>query len=147
MDFLIITDNNLLLDTEWDNVRSFLGNLVQAIAEMRPESTPALYTYSSTSEQVLPLSGTFHHYSAVHYIYENVDVRSDTSTDGIIDALKNAQQRLLSAIEMRLSHEATDGQVVILFSHSDIENSILDQTKEILSWFMNAGVYVVAVSK
>ena len=146
-DFVIITENSQSLATEWSRVRNFLGNLVEAIGETRPQSMPALYTYRSTSEQLLPLARIYHYYSTVYFINENVNATTDTSTDGIIDALMDVQESLLTAIEMRLSHTATDGQVVILFSHSDIENSILDQTKEILSWFMNAGVYVVAVSK
>ena len=135
----------------WSSIRTFFANLAEVINEKRPLRThrqPTMYDYNSDFKTV-PAFNKFYDIQAVtHFLSNQWNVNTtDAGTDGIVVALSYIREQLKGAIERRLNHTGTEAQAILLFSHSPIEAGVMTQVKDIIRWFMDAGVYVITIRK
>ena len=75
------------------------------------------------------------------------DVAATASLSTLSDALVDVRMRLRARIEQRMQGTRVRRQVVIVFKHGVVDDDEVQQSRDILQWFMNKGVHVLVVGQ
>ena len=105
-----------------------------------------MHVYSANSTRIFGI-GQGLDYEQINRTLMSLRINNTSSgSSGLYQALEDTRIQLRRSTQERFSNTGTIQQAVIIFKHGSAGND-LEQSRELLRWFMDFGVQVVAIGK
>ena len=143
-------DSSLEVVANWNDVIGFAQNLARTInnqATIGIYSRMTMHVYSASSTRIFGISQGFN-LAQINDILMNLRINNPSSgSSGLYQALVDTRIQLRRGIQERFSNIGTIQQAVIIFKHGRTGSDHLEPSREVLRWFMDFGVQVVAIGR
>ena len=143
-------DSSLEVVANWNDVIGFAQNLARTInnqATIGIDSRMTMHVYSASSTRIFGISQGFN-LAQIDDILMNLRINNPSSgSSGLYQALVDTRIQLRRGIQERFSNIGTIQQAVIIFKHGRVGSDHLEPSRELLRWFMDFGVQIVAIGR
>ena len=149
-DVALVFDSSLEVAANWNDVIVFAQNLARTInsqATIATFSRMTMHVYGASSTRIFGISQGFN-WTQISDILMNLRINNPSSgSSGLYQALLDTRIQLRRSTQGRFNNIGKIQQAVIIFKHGRAGSDHLELSRELLRWFMDFAVQVVAIGR